>query len=211
MLRRSLVLGALLASLLALAAPALAANAPRPISLSGSGARVLSIRITRDQPVVVSAAHSGSSNFVIELIGPGTHELLVNEIGRYQGQVAWADGKSGRYHVKVEADGRWSLRFTQPVPSSGNTRIPRSISGAGSRVVAIRASHDMQPIISAANRGKDNFVVEIIGYGSTTGHELLFNEIGSYHGQTIMDSLPAGPYLVIIQDTGGAWTLKFAE
>jgi hypothetical protein len=171
---------------------------------------VLTIRVTRNQPVVVTAAHNGSSNFVVEIIGSGTHELLVNEIGRYHGQTAWPDGKAGRYRVKVEADGHWTLRVTQPAPSSGNTRIPRSLSGSGSRVIAIRAPSEMQPIITATNRGSDNFVVIIVGYGSTQGQELLFNEIGNYHGETLVESLPAGPYLLVVEATDGRWTLKFS-
>lgn len=198
-------------TLFVLVSSASAATAPRPISLAGSGARVLTINVTRNQPVVITATHTGSANFVIELVGTNTHELLVNEIGRFHGQVAWAEGKSGRYHLKVEADGRWTIRVTQPVPSSGNTRIPRTIAGIGSRVIAIRATHDMQPIITSTNRGKDNFVVEIVGYGSTSGHELLVNEIGNYHGQTLIDDLPSGPYLLLVTDTGGAWSIKFSE
>lgn len=203
------VAGAVFGALLA-GTPALAATAPKPIKRSGSGSRVLTIQITRNQPVVVTATHTGSSNFVVEIIGPDTHELLVNEIGRYRGQTAWPDGKSGRYRVKVEADGRWTLSVTQPVPSSGNTRIPRRLAGVGSRVIAIRATSDMQPVVAATNRGKDNFAVIIVGYGSTQGQELLFNEIGNYRGETLIENLPAGPYLLVIEATDGTWTLKFS-
>lgn len=42
-----------------------------------------------------------------------------------------------------------------------------------------------------------------------TGEEYLFNEIGRYHGQTLMmDSLPRGTYLLSVQADGN-WTVRF--
>jgi hypothetical protein len=41
--------------------------------------------------------------------------------------------------------------------------------------------------------GSSNFVVRLLGYGSVTGDDLVFNEIGRYYGQTLGDDeLPSG-------------------
>jgi hypothetical protein len=66
----------------------------------------------------------------------------------------------------------------------------------------------MQPIVSATHRGEANFIVQMIGYGTTSGQAYLFNEIGNFHGQTLMDDLPRGSYLLYVQ-ADGAWTIRF--
>ena len=167
------------------------------------------MRLAKDSPAILHATHRGSSNFVVELVGPGETDLLVNEIGNYGGQVPIADAATGRYRVKVAADGSWGLRFTQPVPSPRAKQMPGTISGRGPRVVPIRTEEDLQPIIAVRHRGASNFVVEIIGYGETTGSELLVNEIGNYAGETLIDELPAGPYLLAVQ-ADGAWRIRFS-
>lgn len=138
MAKRVLMLAMLaLAALAMTTESALGATAPKPISLSGSGARVLSIRLARNQPVVVTATHTGAANFVLKLVGQGANELLVNEIGHYRGQVAYADAHAGRYHLQVEADGHWTIRITQPVRRAA-TRACRGPCGA--RVPALSQS-----------------------------------------------------------------------
>jgi hypothetical protein len=157
---------------------------------------------------VATAFHNGQSNFIVHLVGAGTDEGLFNEIGAYSGQAAVADVRPGRYRVAIQADGAWTLGFAQPTPPRGAKLIPGTISGHGARVVAIRSTRSMQPIVTATHRGQSNFIVHLIGYGTTTGEEGLFNEIGNYHGQTLVSSLPRGSYLLSVQ-ADGAWAIRF--
>ena len=184
-------------------------RAPRPITLRGQGARVETIQLAKDSPVIVQATHRGSANFVIELVGAGT-ELLVNEIGNYSGRVAYADAAAGRYRVKITADGPWTIKFTQPVPTPTAKLVPGTFSGRGPDVLKVRTEEDLQPIVDVRHRGQANFVVELIGYGDSSGSELLVNEIGNYSGQTLVDDMPQGSYLLAVQ-ADGPWTVKFTR
>jgi hypothetical protein len=199
------------AGLLLVPATGLAATAPKPIDISGSGSKVVVLRIARAQPLVVSAQASGSSNFVVKIVHSGGSELLVNEIGAYVGQSMWPDATSGKVRVVVDAEGAWKLRFTQPVPSNQATRIPRTLKGVGPRVVSIRTLSKVQPTVKASNNGDSNFVVYLVGYGTTSGQALIFNEIGPFHGETVTDDeIPAGGYLLWV-DAVGPWTITFAS
>jgi hypothetical protein len=51
---------------------------------------VETIRLTKDSPAVFAAVHNGSSNFIVHLVGPGTDESLINEIGSWSGEVLYA-------------------------------------------------------------------------------------------------------------------------
>jgi hypothetical protein len=176
--------------------------------IRGSGSRVATISLTRSSPLVITAVHHGESNFIVRLVGPTT-DYVFNEIGSYTGQAAVSDVKKGRYRVAVQADGTWSLTFAQPTPSRAAKLIPGTIRGHGARVIAVRTSRHLQPVVTATHRGKANFIVHLIGYGGTTGEEYLFNEIGNFHGQTLVDDLPKGAYLLYVQADGN-WTVSFA-
>jgi hypothetical protein len=182
--------------------------------LSGAGSRVLSLRLATDSPLVVTARHTGSANFIVDLVPRGltggTTENLFNEIGAYVGQTAVADVSSGRYRVKVEADGSWVLRFEQPVPTGSARHILGVVRGHGARVIPVQSDHHLQPVVTATHHGQANFIVDLIGYGNTTGDQNLFNEIGNFHGQTLVEDMPAGSYLLYVQ-ADGAWTIRFAD
>jgi hypothetical protein len=174
---------------------------------------VLSIRLAADSPLVVTGSHTGSSNFIVDLVGRGpnadTDDNLFNEIGRFFGQTAVSDASSGPYRVSVEADGSWVLRFQQPVSTGNERHILGTVTGRGARVIPVRADHDIQPVATATHRGQANFIVDLIGYGDTSGDDNLFNEIGNFHGQTLVEDLPTGSYLLYVQ-ADGAWTIRFS-
>jgi len=179
------------------------------VTISGHGSRVVTIRLARNSPLVVTGFHNGQSNFIVRVVGSGTNAYVFNEIGVYRGQAAVPDIKAGRFRVAVQADGSWTLGFAQPMPPRKARLIPGTISGQGARVVAVRSTRHMQPIVTATHRGESNFIVQMIGYGNTSGQAYVFNEIGNFHGQTLMDDLPRGTYLLYVQGDG-PWTLRFS-
>lgn len=183
------------------------ATQPNPRVVNGSGARVFRVNLPRDSPLVVGAGHSGSSNFAVTIVGNGNRELLINEIGRFGGEVAWADAESGRYRVAVEADGRWTLVFVQPTPRAGAKLLPGTISGHGHRVIQFRTKRDLEPVFTGSHRGQSNFAVHVIGIGSLSGSYLIFNEIGNYNGQELVDKMPRGPYLLAVVADGN-WSIR---
>jgi len=64
-------------------------------------------------------------------------------------------------------------------------------------------------VVTATHRGQSNFAVYLIGYGDTTGETLLFNEIGNFNGQTLVEHMPAGSYLLHVEPTA-VWSIRFA-
>lgn len=70
--------------------------------VSGAGDDVL---IYRGDAGVATIAHNGSRNFTIWTYGDRS-DLVVNEIGAYNGSVRWSAGPS---LVVISADGKWSV------------------------------------------------------------------------------------------------------
>lgn len=185
-------------------------KAPAPVVIQGAGTQVETINLSKDSPAIATATHRGSSNFAVELVGAdGSSELLVNEIGNFSGRVAVADAAGQQYRVKVSADGPWKITFTQPVPTAKAPVMPGVLSGRGADVVKFRTDQDLQLVVEGTHRGQSNFAVYIIGYGDTSGKELVFNEIGNYSGETLINNLPEGPYLLAVS-ADGPWTIRFS-
>ncbi len=182
---------------------------PPPIVLSGDGSKVVPVVLRASTPLVVSGSNSGSSNFIVDLHRNGSDQNLYNEIGPFSGQVAWSDAHAGRYRLAVEAEGPWRIVLTQPQPHPRAKVVPGTISGTGAKVIAIRTLRDLSPTITSRNTGNSNFIVDVIGYGQlVSGDQNVINEIGPYHGQTILDSMPQGDYLLEVIAVG-PWTIKF--
>ena len=185
-------------------------TASAPITLRGVGARVVSVRIASNSPLVVTAAHSGESNFIVHLVGP-TEDYVFNEIGAYKGQALVARPRAGRYRVAVDADGPWTLTLFQPAPSSSAIRIPGVVKGTGARVIQVRALTGLRPVVTLRHSGSSNFIVHLVGIGATRGtREYVANEIGPYRGQTLLGSLRAGNYLLAV-DADGSWSVNFTR
>lgn len=94
------------------------------------------------------------------------------------------------------------------MPTPRAKRVPGVISGRGAKVVKIRAEEDLQPIVGLRHQGEANFIVELIGYGDNSGEELLANEIGNYSGETLVNEMPEGSYLLAVE-ADGTWTVSF--
>lgn len=127
--------------------------------------------------------------------------------GPYRGTVLAEDVTRGRYRVRVEADGPWSLCHRQPDPAAGGPGILRTFSGGGAEVFPVRAPEDLTPIVAARHGGDGNFIVTLVAYGDqVSGRELLFNEIGADRGETLT-AVPGGTPAPVIAD--GPWSVRF--
>ena len=108
------------------------AGTPRALKFEASGRWKLSIRVLEKAPVwpakssgkastvlrpsagtatgLVTAkiTHSGRSNFVVKAYGD-FEELLINEIGKYSGEVQIP---SGTVALEIECDGSWTVHRT---------------------------------------------------------------------------------------------------
>ena len=79
--------------------------------ISGSGDDVVPVDL---QPGLtwIEASHSGVANFALWLRAE-TDELLINEIGPYEGTVVASVG-GGSFLLDIEADGAWELAVREP-------------------------------------------------------------------------------------------------
>lgn len=76
--------------------------APLGASTSGAGDRVLRYD---GRPAVGHFTHDGRSNFIVEAVSPSDWDLVVNEIGPYDGRAPVSVGPS---YIAITADGSWT-------------------------------------------------------------------------------------------------------
>jgi hypothetical protein len=79
------------------------------VRLTGKGDDVVQLAVPIGGFATTSVVHSGRSNFVVYSYTDSNRDLLINEIGKYNGEIQLPDGT---VLIVVEADGSWS--FTPP-------------------------------------------------------------------------------------------------
>lgn len=176
-----------------------------PIEFSGEGRSVTDRFTVEGGFTVFEMAHQGSSNFQVELIHGQTGETvdyLANEIGSWE---AWypTGVESGDYVLDVNADGQWSITVRQPRPSEDEA-ISVPITASGQYPDYIGPIHFQGLVlITGEYDGDSNFAVWVLG---TRGGEadLLFNEIGTFEGET---TFGADGYGWIRVEATGPWSL----
>lgn len=172
------------------------------ISLSGTGDSVPTFDLPEGTAAIAQISHTGSSNFsVISLAADGSdNDLLVNVIGNYSGTVLF-DEDTGVHSVafEVTADGAWTI-VIQPVTAARSWDGSSALTGSGDDVVQI--SPPVEGLVSAAiqHTGESNFA--IIGY-SSSGADLMVNEIGPYSGEV---PIASGTFLLEVS-ADGSWTI----
>ena len=189
------------------AAPA----APAPSLLTGTGQRVIPFTVRSEGPLVVTGVHHGSANFIVDALSAGSETdlggAMFNEIGSYSGQYVWVPDHTGKYRMKVMADGPWTLRMVKPETMKVAAVLPGKLSGKGSQALVVRTNGELNAIVAATHSGQSNFIVNVVGFGETEGDYPLYNEIGRFSGETTAD-FPGGKAIVAVT-ADGAWTLRF--
>lgn len=166
---------------------------PQPVVLSGSGSDVVMLPST--DVMVATISHSGRSNFVVWALDAGLAQtdLLVNEIGNYNGRVP-VNLRGDTTALEVDADGAWTISLL-PIENAVR-RVGGSITGIGSDVLFL----DNTAVYAISHAGESNFVVWVYGTDNT---DLAVNEIGNYSGNVPL----RGPAFVVIE-ADGVWTIS---
>lgn len=153
----------------------------KPKVYSGFGDDVLAISKHDTGAQAVTIQHAGGSNFAVHSLDSSLEstDLLVNEIGNYNGTVlldgGWSDTETSK--LKITADGGWTITLVplQKVKSF-NGKVP--ITGTGDDVFYYKGeiasatfTHDGASNISVKTHGSDS--------------DLLVNEIGPYKGTLV--------------------------
>lgn len=82
-----------------------------PFTLEGVGQKATEKFTLKKGLAVFEMTHTGSSNFIVDLLDDtGTSiELLVNEIGTFEGSKAVKIPKDGTHLLDIDADGQWTV------------------------------------------------------------------------------------------------------
>ena len=165
-------------------------------TISGRGDDVLSGIAVGDGIYRVHFTHSGRRNFVVKSYDAANdRELLINEIGSYNGYVLLAG--TGPYAFEITADGNWTYTIERL-----DVIADTSFAGKGDYVTGLcsissgawKFTHD----------GSSNFVIRLY---SSDGRDLLVNEIGAYDGKKML-SIPSGSYVFFEITADGNWTIE---
>jgi hypothetical protein len=87
-----------------------------PISFRGMGQQASPFFTLKPGLAIFKMTHDGESNFDIWLLDSKGNkvELLVNEIGTFNGSKAVGIKEGGTYILDIDADGNWKIDITQP-------------------------------------------------------------------------------------------------
>jgi len=91
-----------------------------PLSFTGHGPQVTGFFTLASGLTTFHMEHAGSANFIVLLLDDQGDwvELLVNEIGNFDGSKAIGIDAPGLHLLDIQADGDWTITVEQPTPSS---------------------------------------------------------------------------------------------
>lgn len=171
-----------------------------PQSFSGTGSEVVILEPLGDAVFYAHVTHDGSSNVALWSVDENGQDidLLVNEIGGYEGEVAlnFDDDPAA---LRIEADGDWSIELVH-LSEAPRWDGASTYEDAGDSVVIVDGVADGLTPVTLTHAGESNFAIWAWGENGT---DLIVNDIGSYDGTTL---LPDGS-LVLQVNADGTWTL----
>ncbi len=183
---------------------------PAPIAVTGQGQQASQVFQLTDGLAIFRMAHDGGSNFAIWLLdGNGEQiELLVNEIGSFDGAKAVGVAAPGDYLLDVTADGSWAVTIEQPRGVVGQAPPPQ-ITGRGQQVSQVLALTEGLARIQMTHDGQSNFAIWLLDENGSPV-DLLVNEIGSFDGSTALQIPGDGNYILDVAADGN-WTIAIAQ
>lgn len=168
---------------------------PTPIVVRGRGQTATDEIALPSTVSIARFSHSGKRNFIVHVYQDGEEDLLINEIGPYQGErPLWG---SDPVMFDIDADGAWTVEI-RPIGVVDSA----ACKGTGDAVWGLFEPMDPGPW-EVFHTGRANFIVHLHCAG---GSDLIQNEIGKVEGSTVV-SFPEGPCLWEVQADGG-WGLR---
>lgn len=168
---------------------------PEPVVLEGFGQFATNPILLPSTVSVATFTHNGSRNFVVKVFQGSDQDLLVNEIGAYQGSRPILGLEP--VVLDIDADGAWTVRI-EPI---GLATSP-AFGGSGDAVSGLFDPPSTGPW-TVEHNGQRNFVVWLHCASSS---DLVQNEIGPVSGSTVI-SFGDGPCFWEIEADGG-WALN---
>lgn len=173
---------------------------PAPMVLSGTGQKVTDHFQPPSTVSRILFTHNGTSNFAVKLYNAaGDADLLVNEIGRYEGYQPLI-GTMQEYFLEVDADGDWTATIE---PLTLDDSYAAGAEGHGAFVSQLFNPTGAAVPYTFTHDGTSNFAVQILCAG---GQDLVQNEIGPVQNEAVVRFNEAPCVWVV--DADGSWTLR---
>ncbi|MFN8169595.1 MAG: hypothetical protein U0S36_12515 [Candidatus Nanopelagicales bacterium] len=180
------------------------APAPKPVTYSGKGTKVLKIKKPEDGPVLITTVLSGpDDNGTVYSLDADLEEndLLVNTIGDYRGtSVLDLEDSDSTTRLKIDYSGKWVITLR---PLNSAPEITKSYAGKKDAVLVSRS--DSPKILTFVSKSGDSNVT--VYWYNADGEDLLVNDIGKFKGES---PVGAGPGFFVVS-SDGAWTMTLAD
>ena len=172
-----------------------------PQSFSGTGSEVVMLDPLGEDVFYAAVTHDGSSNIALWSVDENGQDidLLVNEIGGYEGKVALNFGEDPAA-LRIDADGAWTIDLVHlaEAPRWDGEGVYED---RGDSVLIVDGVADGLTPVTLTHDGESNFAIWAWGESYP---DLIVNDIGAYDGTTL---LPDGT-LVLQIDADGTWTIS---
>ena len=175
---------------------------PEPITVSGSGQQASEYFELEQGLSIFKINSNGNGHFSMVLYGDDGEyiDLLVNEIGSFDGSKLVSIEKAGKYLLDVSADGSWQAYITQPRNIEKN-EAPLTLSGNGQEASDFFYLEKGMRRFSMSHSGSGHFAMVL--YGADGDYiSLLVNEIGEFDGSKAVSLSTSGNYLLDISADG---------
>jgi len=177
-----------------------------PITFNGTGQQATTKFQLQPGLSVFSMKNTGGSNFSIWLLNDEGDkiELLVNEIGSFDGSKAVKIKNQGNYLLDIASSGKWNINIKQPRTNTapettsfkGTTQTTTDLFYAQKGLKAVKMNHS----------GSSNFAVWLMNKEGDP-IELLVNEIGNFDGSKAV-RIPVDNLYLFNVAADGNWSIS---
>jgi hypothetical protein len=175
-------------------------------SFSGKGAKTETFKVGGGL-TIIRLSHRGASNFVV-LYGQGqASQLLVNEIGAYDGSRALGL-PAGDYSMKIDSTGDWKVDVEQTTPATADAP-PQKLSGKGQAATKFFRLRPGPATFRVSHAGTGFFAPALLKADGTLVTNIA-NELGQFNGDKRIDIAEEGIYLVDVS-ANGDWTIDVSQ
>ena len=190
--------------------PAPVTDLQPPLTLSENGQKASDFFHLSQGLIIFRMTHDGQSNFAIWLLDTqgNTVDLLVNDIGPFDGSTAVGIQQSENYLLNVTADGNWTVVIMQPAPVM-DLQPPLTLSGKGQKASDFFHLSQGLIIFRMTHDGQSNFAIWLLDTQGNTV-DLLVNDIGPFDGSTAVGIQQSENYLLNVTADGN-WAVTIEE
>ena len=157
---------------------------------------------------VFTLSHEGPQNFVVQYGQGNNMQLLVNEIGNFEGSKA-VGLPVGEYTLDIATRGEWTVTIDQSVPTEAPAP-PKTLEGSGSAASDFFSLKAGPARFRLSYDGEGLFAPTLIKASDGTVITLLANELANFNGEKTVEIVDGNIYLVDVT-ANGRWTIEVSQ